>query len=263
MEQKEKQQDENEYNAFILRQQVQKLIDENTEHKQQIVELNEKIRQYDESNAENSKVCTRIMAKAESDNVAFRAQIQQLLDEKYERERKACSKEKAMQKSLNDILEVLRKKGAKVKTPSYDLSSSSDLEYISFVGSSSSSSSEERDQTKNLFAEMLYSLQVVISRIEEGHDKLHSKVVSLEQQLTESEVTCKTAQSKNQILRGEKDFLLKKQRELERRICYLEGEKESMQVECLDLKNKKRIFIRSAKVGSWLSPSKIFLTKKA
>ena len=58
------------------------------------------------SSADNSKLCERILQKAEEDNVAFRTQIQKLEDEKEDIKRTAELKQKSYEKCMEQMKNI-------------------------------------------------------------------------------------------------------------------------------------------------------------
>jgi len=209
----------------IQEQHVRSLTKKNAAQQQTIKDLTKKLDEItssNEGNTESSKLCERILAKAEEDNIGFRTQIQKLRDEKEEIRRTADLKEKADKKHLDQMRNILRQKGSEMKIDVFGDGSSS---------RSSGDSSGSKDQ-------IVEALKTVLSHMDERNKSLDTKIDSLEAALSTSEVALKMTQSKNHALQGEKDSMVKERRELESRASILDEEKDRMQTGLGDLKDR-------------------------
>ena len=174
-------------------------------------------------NTDDSKLCERILAKAETDNVAFRTQIQRLQDEKEEIRRLADLKEKAINQMLDQMKTTLNEKGSQMK-----------IDVFADVSSSHSDSSRCSGPCDVQIAE---ALQIVLSHMDKRNQNLHSRIALLEAELSKSDVAVKMAQTKNQLLQGEKNSIADRFRELELKSSILEEERVMAQTGLSELKD--------------------------
>jgi len=191
----------------------------NAEQQKTIEELTDRLNRLTspkDTDTGNVKLCERILAKAEADNVSFRMQIQILHAEKEAMKKAADLKEEAHQKSIKQMRKMLSEKGSEMKIAVFGGGSSSSL--------SSGSRGEGDDR-------VVVALQTVLTHMDQRNNSLHAKVSSLEADLSTSEVALKKTQSKNYLLHGEK-------RELERKVTILDEEKGMVQAGASDLKER-------------------------
>jgi hypothetical protein len=187
----------------------QRLIDELTEKLQQLTESKE-------IKTDDSKLCERILAKAEADNVTFRTTIQQIRDEKEEIMRVADLKEKALNQRFDQLSSILRSHGLEMKVD---------------VFANDSSSQSDSDQITE-------ALKAVLSHLGERNKNLQDKVASLEADLSNTEVTVKFVQSKCSLLEGERQSIAARLRELEVKSSILEEDKILTQTSHIELKDR-------------------------
>lgn len=207
-----------------VQDQVRSLTKENAAQRRAIEDLTkqlDRLNSSNEANTENSRLCERILAKAEADNVSFRSQIQQLRDEKEKMLRAADLKEREHQECMERMRAMICEKATALKIDVFDDGSSH----------RSSGSGRENDQITE-------ALKTLMSHMDDRNANLHSTITTLEANLSKSEVSLKTIHSKCKILQGERDTAVKKQRELERKTTILEEEKEKTQVGLSDLKDR-------------------------
>lgn len=174
----------------------QRLIDELTEKLQQLTASKE-------IKTDDSKLCERILAKAEADNVTFRTTIQQIRDEKEDIMRVADLKKISLNQCFDQLRTILREKG---------------LEMNVDVFANDSSSQSDSDQ-------IMEALKAVLSHVGEWNKNLQDKVASLEADLSKSEVTVKFVQSKYSLLENERQSIAARLRELEVKSSILEEDK--------------------------------------
>ena len=170
-----------------------------------------------ETNTENSKLCERILAKAEADSVAFRTQIQQLEDEKQEMRKEAEAKEGENERIMDQMRKLICEKGSEMKINPFG--DRSDI--------------EGNDQTN-----IVEALQRILSHMDERNSDLHSKLATLEIDLCANEVALKASEAKNRILQEERESMIKRQHDLESRAAILEEEKEMVQTGLGHLKDR-------------------------
>lgn len=187
----------------------QRLIDELTEKLQQLTASKE-------IKTDDSKLCERILAKAEADNVTFRTTIQQIRDEKEEIMRVADLKEKALNQRFDQLSSYLREKGLEMKVD---------------VFANDSSSQSDSDQITE-------ALKAVLSHVGERNKSLQDKVASLEADLSNTEVTVKFVQSKCSLLEGERQSIAARLRELEVKSSILEDDKRMAETNHTELKDR-------------------------
>ena len=200
---------------------------ENSAQQRIIDKLTKKVDQLTSSkpvNIDDSKLCERILAKAETDNVAFRTQIQRLQDEKEEIRRLADLKEKAINQMLDQMKATLNEKGSQMK-----------IDVFADVSSSHSDSIRCSGPCDVQIAE---ALQIVLSHMDKRNQNLHSRIALLEAELSKSDVAVKMAQSKNQLLQGEKNSIANRFRELELKASILEEERVMAQTDLSELKDR-------------------------
>ena len=200
---------------------------ENSAQQRIIDKLTKKVDQLTSSkpvNTDDSKLCERILAKAETDNVAFRTQIQRLQDEIEENRRLAVLKEKAKNQMLDQMKTTLNEKGLQMKIDVFA--------DVSFSRSDSSRCSGTCD------VKIAEALQIVLSQMDKRNENLHSRIALLEAELSNSDVAVKMAQSKNQLLQGERNSIADRFRELELKATILEEERVMAQTGVSELKDR-------------------------
>ena len=200
---------------------------ENSAQQRIINKLTKKVDQLTSSkpvNTDDFKLCERILAKAETDNVAFRTQIQRLQDEKEEIRRLADLKEKARNQILDQMKTTLSEKGLQMK-----------IDVFADVSSSHSDSSRCSGTCDVQIAE---ALQIVLSHMDKRNQHLHSRIALLEAELSKSDVAVKMAQSKNQLLQGENNSIANRFRELELKATIVEEERVRAQTSVSELKDR-------------------------
>ena len=170
-----------------------------------------------ETNTENSKLCERILAKAEADSVAFRTQIQQLEDEKQEMRKEAEAKEGENNSIMDQMKKLICEKGSEMKINPFG----------------DRSDSEGNDQTN-----IVEALQRILSHMEERNSDLRSKITSLGGDFSENRVALKASEAKNHILQEERESMIKRQHDLESRAAILEEEKQMVQTGLNHLKDR-------------------------
>jgi hypothetical protein len=175
-------------------------------------------------NADDSKLCERILAKAEADNVAFRTQIQRLQDEKEEIKRLADLKEKARNHSLDQMKTALSEKSLQMN--------------LDIFANVSSSHSDSTGCSGTCDVQIAEALQIVLSHMDKRNDNLHSRIALLEAELSKSDVALKMAQSKNQLLQDEKNSIANRFRELESKSNILQEERVMAQTGLSELKDR-------------------------
>jgi len=189
----------------------QRLIDELTEKLQQLTASKE-------IKTDDSKLCERILAKAEADNVTFRTTIQQIRDEKEEIMRVADLKEKALNQRFDQLRTILREheKGLEMRVD---------------VFANDSSSQSDSDQITE-------ALKAVLSHVGERNKNLQQKVASLEADLSNAEVTLKFVQSKCSLLEDERQSIAARLREFEVKSSILEEDKRMAETNHTELKDR-------------------------
>ena len=188
----------------------QRLIDELTEKLQQLTASKE-------IKTDDSKLCERILAKAEADNVTFRTTIQQIRDEKEEIMRVADLKEKALNQRFDQLSSILRERGLEMMKVD--------------VFANDSSSQSDRNQITE-------ALKAVLSHVGERNKSLQEKVASLEADLSNAEVTVKFVQSKCSLLEDERQSIAARLRELEVKSSILEEDKRMAETNHTELKDR-------------------------
>lgn len=173
-----------------------------------------------EVNTDEPKLCERILAQAEADSVAFRTEIQQLQDEKAQ-----MKKDIALQE--NESMEFISKIRTTVREKFLDLK-------IQSIGDGSSSLNTGSDSKHHI----VEAIQTLFSHMEERNTNLYSKIASLETDLSKSDVTLKTAQSRIDVLQDEKNTIARRFRELESKALILEEDKEAANREIVELKDR-------------------------
>ena len=216
-----------------LREQVESLADQSKSQQKVIAKLNERLHQLthqdEDTVAEDAKLlCQRILSKAEADSVKFRTQIQQLQAENEQMKQEAAKQDELVLKTLVDIRDALWHKGDQLNLNLFNDNSDS----------ADSKTNEAPTKCIKLSGQIVVALGAVFSRMESNEEKLRSQTKSLEEQVSNSEVQIKSAQSVNQNLRLEKEALIKKQRDLENKISDLRDEKEAVEQSLADAKEK-------------------------
>lgn len=173
-----------------------------------------------EVNAEESKLCERILAQAEADNVAFRTQIQQLQEEKAEMKRAAALRESEFGEFIAKIKTIVDEKCSELK--------------INAFGDGSSSHDTGGDSEN----QVVEAIQSLFSHVDERKSNLYSTIASLESDLSKSDVALKIIQSKNDLLQNDKNAMAKRYRELESKSLILEEDNVKAKKELVDLKDR-------------------------
>lgn len=174
----------------------------------------------DDADADESKLCERILAQAEADNVAFRTQIQQLQEEKAEIKRAGALQANEFGEFIATIKTIVNEKCSNLKiTALGDGSSSDDI------------SSDGRTQ-------IVEAIQSLFTHMDERKSNLFSKIALLETDLSESEVALNLIQSKNDLLQDDKNSMAKRCRELESQVLILEEDQLASNKEIIALKDR-------------------------
>ena len=173
-----------------------------------------------EGGADDSKLCERILAQAEDDNVAFRTQIQQLQEEKAAIERMGALHESEFAEFITKIRTLVSEK-------------CSDLKIKAFGDGSSS-----RDTGIDSKNQIVEAIQTLFLHMDDRVSNLYSKIASLESDLSKSEVALKGIQSKNDLLQDDKNSMTKRYRELESKVLILEEDKVTANKELVVLKDR-------------------------
>ena len=221
------------YTENELQQQIEVLISQNRSQQQTISQLNERLKHItskdEDTVASDAKLlCERILSKAEADSVKFRTQVQQMQEEKEKMREDASRREKMILETLMNVRDLLAEKGEKMKLNLFH-----DDQEITPAPSQDSTT-----QYNNLSSQLMEALGTVFSHMETGQDKLQGQVKSLEETVSNYEVMNKTSQSVNQNLQREKEVLIKRQRELERKITEVQDEKDTVEQSLADVKEK-------------------------
>lgn len=170
-----------------------------------------------EGSVDESKICERILAQAEADNIAFRTQIQQLQEEKVELKRVGALQESEFGEFIGKIRSIVNEKCSDLKITAVD------------------NSHETGSDGKNQIVEAIQSL---FSHMNERTSNLYSKIALLETDLSKSEVALKAIQSKNDLLHDEKNSMAQRYRELESKVLILKEDKVSSKTELIILKDR-------------------------
>jgi hypothetical protein len=195
----------------LIQKQAETVTEENSPQWKIVDELKKKV---DQLHANESKLCERILAKAEEDNVAFRTQIQSLHDRNEEIRMASDLKEKESNHLFEQMKTILSEKASHMKINVFaDVSSSCHIQIVE-------------------------ALQTVLSHMENRNEILHSKITSLEGDVTKEKVALKMAQSKNQLLEDEKISVANRFRELELKSTTLEEDKVAAQTSLRELKDQ-------------------------
>lgn len=150
----------------------------------------------------------RILAKAESESVRLRAQVQQLLKDKEAIEEQLSMKESSMEQNLIDLTKALSDYGDKSRISLFQQShEKQSIECVKDAVLTLLSCMESKNET---FAEEIKSVQI---------------------QLSEAEVKYKSALASNQLIQQEKQVIIKERDELEAMVTALEDERESLKNE--------------------------------
>ena len=203
--------------------QVRDLTKENEAQKKTIEELAkqlDRLNSSNEANTENSRLCERILAKAEADNVAFRSQIKKLQDEKDKIKKAVKSKEKDSQQSMERLRKVISDQGSSMKID------------VFYNDGSTYRSTDSRSE------EVVEALRTLLSHMDERNGNLQVRVGEIEEDLSKSEVNLKTLQSKNQILERGRETAVKERHEAERKATLLEEEKQKAEKSVSQLKER-------------------------
>lgn len=150
----------------------------------------------------------RILAKAESESVRLRAQVQQLLKDKETLTEQISMNESSMEQGLIALIKALSDYGDKSRISLFLQShEKQSIECVKDAVLTLLSHMESKDKT---FAEEMKSVQI---------------------QLSEAEVKCKSALASNQLIQQEKQIIIKERDELEAMVTALEDERESLKNE--------------------------------
>eukprot|EP00986_Skeletonema_menzelii_P005775 scaffold2137_cov140-Skeletonema_menzelii.AAC.11 len=156
------------------------------------------------------KLCDRILAKAESESVQLRAQIQQLQIQKNKLEERAQLKERSMEENLNTLITALVEQGDRSNITLFDRkdeSSNPDLACVTEV------------------------VLTLLSHMELKSTEATEQVHSLQAQLSETNVKHKSALATNLALQQEKQIIIDERDNLERMLTTLERDMESLKRE--------------------------------
>ncbi|KAL3826684.1 hypothetical protein ACHAXA_001207 [Cyclostephanos tholiformis] len=201
----------------LVQQQAETLTEMNSPQQKIIDELVKKVNELTLSmaaNTDESKLCERILAKAEADNVAFRTQINSLNDEKEEIRIAADLKEMASNQLFDQIKTILSEKGSQMKINAFS------------------------DENSTCNVQIVEALQTVLSHLDNRNEILYSKIALLEADVSKGEVALKMAQSRNQLLEGENISFANRFRELELKLTMLEEDREKAQIRLRELKDQ-------------------------
>ncbi len=160
--------------------------------------------------SDNMKLCDRILAKAESESVKLRAQIEQLQTQKNKLEEKVKLKDSLMEDNMNTLTKALIEQGERSRIVLFqpeDESSNPNLECIT------------------------ETVLTLLSHIEMNNEKVAEHVTSLQAQVSEIKVQHKSALATNLALQQEKQIIAGERDNLETMVTTLESDKESLQNE--------------------------------
>lgn len=174
-------------------------------------ELNGQLQKFSFSteSSDNMKLCDRILAKAESESVKLRAQIEQLQTQKNKLEEKVKLKESLMQDNLHTLTKALMKQGEKSR--------------IALL--------QQKDDSNSDLACITEAVLTLLSHMEMNNEKVGDQVTSLQAQISETKVKHKSALATNLVLQQEKQIIAGERDNLETLVATLESDKESLQKE--------------------------------
>jgi hypothetical protein len=195
----------------LVQKQAATVIEENLHQQQIIDELKKKV---DQLHTNESKLCERILAKAEADNVAFRTQIQSLQDKNEEIRLAADLKEKESNHLFDQMKTILHEKGKQMKINVF------------------------ADVSSMCHFKIVEALQTVLSHMDNRNEILHSTIAMLEAEVSKEKVALKMAQSKNQLLEEDNTSVANRFRELELKSTMLEEDKVAAQISLRELKDQ-------------------------
>ena len=152
------------------------------------------------------KLCDRILAKAESESVELRAQIQQLQREKSKLEEELKLKESSMEENLSTLRKALMEHGTTLFHQ------------------------KEESTNPNLDC-ITETVLTLLSQVELRNESFREQINSLQTQLSETEVKQKSALANNLVLQQEKHSVTEDRDNLEEVVTALEDEKESLKKE--------------------------------
>ena len=156
------------------------------------------------------KLCDRILAKAESESVQLRAQIEQLQIQKAKLEKNIKLKESSMEDNLNSLTNALKEQGDKSRITLF----------------------QQKDERVNPnLAGITEAVLILLSHMETKDKKVGEQFISLQTQLSATEVKHKSALATNLALQQEKRFITDERDNLEAMVTTLEDEKESLKKE--------------------------------
>lgn len=162
------------------------------------------------SESSDMKLCDRILAKAESDSVKLRAQIQQLQTQKNKLEEEAKLKESSMDDNLKTLVTALKEQGGRSNIILFD----------------------QKDESSNPdLACITDAVLKLLSHMEMKSAEAKEQVTSLHSQLSETNVKHKSALATNLALQKEKQIIKDERDNLETMLSTLESEKESLKKE--------------------------------
>lgn len=175
-------------------------------------ELNGQLQKFSFSteSSDNMKLCDRILAKAESESVKLRAQIEQLQTQKNKLEEKVKLRDSLMEDNLNTLTKALIEQGEKSRIVLF----------------------QQKDESCNPNLECITeAVLTLLSHMEMNDEKVAERVISLQAQLSETKVQHKSALATNLALQQEKQIIAGERDNLETMIATLESDKESLQKE--------------------------------
>ena len=158
------------------------------------------------SDMKDMKLCDRILAKAESESVELRAQIQQLQREKSKLEEELKLKESSMEENLSTLRKALMEHGTTLFHQ------------------------KEESTNPNLDC-ITETVLTLLSQVELRNESFREQINSLQTQLSETEVKQKSALANNLVLQQEKHSVTEDRDNLEEVVTALEDEKESLKKE--------------------------------
>jgi hypothetical protein len=156
------------------------------------------------------KLCERILAKAESNSVELRAQIQQLQTEKNKLEEEVKLKESLMEENLNTLTKALIEQEDKSKITLFQ--------------------QKEESSYSNLVC-ITEAVLRLLSQVESQNESFREQINALQTQLSETEVKHKSVLANNLVLQQEKYSITEERDNLEALVTTLEDEKESLKKE--------------------------------
>jgi hypothetical protein len=156
------------------------------------------------------KLCERILAKAESESVELRAQIRQLQTEKNKLEEEVKLKENSMEENLNILTKALTEQEHKSKISLF----------------------QRKDESININLVCITEAVLrLLSQVELQNESFREQMISLQTQLSETEVKHKSVLANNLVLQHEKCSITDERDNLESLVTTLEDERESLKKE--------------------------------